>query len=491
MAFTALSLVATGPSPGRARVVRVVAHHIQANEVVERFDALINPERRVPKYALERIGVESDMLDSQPTFAAIVDELERFVGERPVLAQDVQLTWAFLEAEARRSGRILLRPTLLDLNDLALQVLNLKGKPSLGVVASQLGIGSVHLGQIDEEARVLGQVGGRLLGMGTPEAAAAPGTALRSGATARGLPEEPGVYVLRDRDQAPLYVGKARHLRSRMAAYVHRPLGPTRRLEGLVGAVHGVDTTQCQTDLEALILEDREIRRLQPRFNTVRQQRTPRYWIRVPPRRVSPRGRVLAPPRLELSSGPGAAEGEFIGPFRNEALAEQARALAREVFELEALRRSDSVTYTDRLTQALAFLRGTSDAAERLARRSTQLLRRVAAFDVSSLVLPADPRGVRYAVVRPAASGIEGFILDRAILVGSTVSERGEDGLIFARKLLARHESRTSTDDVGMVLRWFGAQRAPARLIWLPEDALAAAHAIENAFLDLAAAWET
>src|SRR6202011_1857067 len=61
--------------------------------------------------------------------------------------------------------------------------------------------------------------------------------ALRRGQTARSQPDEPGVYVLRDAEQAPLYVGKASRLRSRLAAYVHRPLGVTRRLEGLVGAV--------------------------------------------------------------------------------------------------------------------------------------------------------------------------------------------------------------------------------------------------------------
>ena len=73
-----------------------------------------------------------------------------------------------------------------------------------------------------------------------------------------------------------------------------------------------------ETDLEALILEDREIRRLQPRFNTVRQQRTPRYWIRRPVWQPS-----RSPPRLELSIGPGALDGDFIGPFRNQAQAQR------------------------------------------------------------------------------------------------------------------------------------------------------------------------
>jgi hypothetical protein len=35
-----------------------------------------------------------------------------------------------------------------------------------------------------------------------------------------------------------------------VAAYVHRPLGATRRLEGLVGSVTAVDATVCATDLD-------------------------------------------------------------------------------------------------------------------------------------------------------------------------------------------------------------------------------------------------
>jgi hypothetical protein len=283
-----------------------------------------------------------------------------------------------------------------------------------------------------------------------------------------------------DRDQTPLYVGKARRLRRRLEAYVHRPLGATRRFEGLVGAVHAVDSTQCETDLDALILEEREIRRLQPRFNTVRQQRTPRYWIRLPDWRPK-----LAPPRLGMSTGPSDAEGEFVGPFRNEALADQARALTRAVFDLDRLRRGDPHVYREHLTQAWRFLHGEAEEAERLARStSVDLLRKVVGFDVRSLLLPADPRHVRYAVVRPGPAVVEGFVIDRAVLCAWTTLA-DDDVFAFAQRLLARAEPRTTPDDVAVVLRWFGGQRPPARLICLPDELLAASDAIEAAALYL------
>jgi hypothetical protein len=243
-----------------------------------------------------------------------------------------------------------------------------------------------------------------------------------------------------------------------------------------------VDTTRCQNDLEALILEDREIRRLQPRFNTVRQQRAPRFWIRLPPQRISVRGRTLAPPRLEGSSGPlDATTGEFVGPFRNQMLAEQARLLAREVFELDTLWRRRSAEYGGRLRQAWRFLQGDSAAAEALARgRSVALLRKVLAFDAPSMLLPADPRHARFCVLRPASGGIEGFVLDGARLLGWAVLDDG-DASSFASRLLEPGAARTTSDDSDVVLRWFGAQRPPARVVLLPDDPLAAGDAICDA----------
>jgi DNA polymerase III epsilon subunit-like protein len=491
LAFTSLALLATGPNPERGRLVHVTALHVRDGNTVERFSATVHPGKSVPRYVAQRLGLDTALLDDLPPFGTIADDLVRFLDARPIVAQDARLTWSFLESEARRGGQVLAEPLLVDANEFAMRVLNFKGKPSLALVAAQLGISTLRIPRPEEEARILGLVVTRLLSLATEQGitpfetvhASTPG-ALQRGETARVLPDEPGVYVLRDTEHTALYVGKARRLRSRLTAYVHRPLGATRRLEGLVGAVDAVDPLVCGTDLEALVLEDREIRRLQPRYNTARQQRAPRVWIRLPP----PPERVqLAARRLELSLGPLAADGAFVGPFRNETLADKARLLARSAFDLDAMRRGDRSRYEEQLALAWAFLNGDSDRAEEHARsKSTQLLRSVLEFDVTAVLLPADPRCARYAVLRPAASGIEGLLIDRGIFLNSSVLA-DDDVTRFAAALLADVEPRTTPDDVDVVLRWFGAQRPPARLVHLPDDTQAATDAIQDAALGL---WE-
>jgi hypothetical protein len=166
-------------------------------------------------------------------------------------------------------------------------------------------------------------------------------------------------------------------------------------------------------------------------------------------------------------------------------LAEQARMLAREVFELDTLWRQRAGEYAGRLGQAWRFLRGDSEVAEALSRtRSTGMLRKVIAFDAHALLLPADPRLARYCVVRPGPKGIEGFVLDRARLRGWDVFDEG-DPLAFAHGLLEVTEARTGPEDTDVVLRWFGAQRPPARVVLLPDVVLAAAEAICDAVAEL------
>ena len=500
--FTALALAATGPRPARGRVVQVAAFHMCGGTTLEHFSATVNPGKRVPRYVAQRIGLASEMLEDLPPFAATVDDLVEFLVSRPVVAQDDRLTWGFIDAEARRLGHVLADRVLIDANELATYVLDLRGKPTLALVAAQLGIGMHRAPQPDEEARVLGLVTGRLLALAA-EHDLLPGlaevfearpsdsrAALRSNQTVKALSEAPGIYLLRDSDETPLYVGKARRLRSRVAAYVHRPLGVTRRLEGLVGAVHSVDSVECATDLEALILEDREIRRLQPRFNTVRRARAPRVWIRLPlaPETSRPgKVRQRAPVRLELSLGPTFSDGEFVGPFRNESLAQQARFVARRVFALDRLRRDAPASYAAQLAAAWRFLNGDTDTAIRYARHgSGALLRAVLGFDFPAALLPADPRVARYAVLRPTPDGIEGFLLDHGILQAWVVVPVDDAPTALAVKLLAKTAPRTGAEDRDVVLRWFGAQHPPACLVHLPDDPLAAADRLQDAALALA-----
>jgi excinuclease ABC subunit C len=89
---------------------------------------------------------------------------------------------------------------------------------------------------------------------------------------AAALPTSPGVYLFKDAAGVVLYVGKAKSLRSRVASYLQPSAdlavsrGP--EIERMVADLAmDVDVLECDSEVDALLRENRLIKDIQPRFN--------------------------------------------------------------------------------------------------------------------------------------------------------------------------------------------------------------------------------
>ncbi len=84
---------------------------------------------------------------------------------------------------------------------------------------------------------------------------------------ARNLPAAPGVYLMKDTRGVVIYVGKSRSLRDRVASYflASTDLGPAK--QRLLDYVVDFDTLDCDSEVEALLVESRLIKDVKPRFN--------------------------------------------------------------------------------------------------------------------------------------------------------------------------------------------------------------------------------
>ena len=81
----------------------------------------------------------------------------------------------------------------------------------------------------------------------------------------RGLPDQPGVYLFRDRRGRVIYVGKAKSIRKRVASHFSNPtLYGTR---ALTDEVDHIDALVVATEAEALLTEQTFIKQYKPRFN--------------------------------------------------------------------------------------------------------------------------------------------------------------------------------------------------------------------------------
>ena len=92
-------------------------------------------------------------------------------------------------------------------------------------------------------------------------------------------PSRPGVYRMIDARGDVLYVGKAKNIKKRIAAYA-RPTGLDTRIERMIAQTRTLEFVVTRTETEALLLEANLIKRLRPRFNvTLRDDKSFPYIV--------------------------------------------------------------------------------------------------------------------------------------------------------------------------------------------------------------------
>ena len=133
-------------------------------------------------------------------------------------------------------------------------------------------------------------------------------------AVVRGLPGAPGVYRFRDSRRRVLYIGRATHLRRRVASY-WGDLGDRQHLAAMVPRIAGIEAVECASEHEAVWLERNLLEPWLPPWNrTVGGQETA-VCIRVDSSARSPGIKVLHLPVPEPQSGAGQAAVRHFGPY--------------------------------------------------------------------------------------------------------------------------------------------------------------------------------
>ncbi|MCQ2771556.1 MAG: excinuclease ABC subunit UvrC, partial [Clostridia bacterium] len=84
---------------------------------------------------------------------------------------------------------------------------------------------------------------------------------------ALGLPLTPGVYIMKDKNGKVIYVGKSRKLKNRVSQYFHENDFKSAKTDAMTFFVADFDYILCDTEIEALSLENSLIKLYKPRYN--------------------------------------------------------------------------------------------------------------------------------------------------------------------------------------------------------------------------------
>ena len=81
------------------------------------------------------------------------------------------------------------------------------------------------------------------------------------------LPQAPGVYLMKDKSEAVIYVGKAQKLRNRVSQYFVDTVSHSPKTRMMVSKIHHFDVIVAASEFEALVLECSLIKRHMPKYN--------------------------------------------------------------------------------------------------------------------------------------------------------------------------------------------------------------------------------
>ncbi len=81
------------------------------------------------------------------------------------------------------------------------------------------------------------------------------------------LPYAPGVYIMRDKSDKVIYVGKAKKLKNRVSQYFQETASHSPKTRIMVGHIHHFDVIVAASEFEALVLECSLIKRYLPKYN--------------------------------------------------------------------------------------------------------------------------------------------------------------------------------------------------------------------------------
>jgi DNA polymerase-3 subunit epsilon len=520
----------TNGKPGDAcEVTEVGAVLVGGGELHDRWETLCAVRAPLSRGIQRFTGITQEMVEEAPAAETTLPELAELIDGRVLVAHSASFDRRVLAQAFHRAGLDWPDPPVLCTVALARRLHPLARQRKLRPLAESLGIEVEvsHRALADAEtcARVFCALFARLCANATTvgEALAlmrpARPSRRRSGETfggaspaghrrrrpdVAGLPDEPGVYIVRNESGQTLYVGKSTEVRSRVCAH----FAPSSPSSAWTLQAESVDCETTNSELGALVLERRLIRRFRPPGNAVLKHSDPFVYLRC---RFD-----IEYPVLEVAPEPASGHCVSIGPLRGRAAAAELKEQLDSLFGLRhcgrGLRRRqwpsaygqmgrclspclgdlDPNLYRRRLDEALALFSGPRagralldhvdqqialasqaqqfERAAWLARRRTRLAELLSRLGDALSATHARPRLVLAPHPRDehrfdAFWLVDGRVADWGPLEAGDPWERTQAALRGWRAAPTTHVPPDEIDEVRLVTTWLAAHKPPSMVL--------------------------
>jgi DNA polymerase-3 subunit epsilon len=307
--FVVVDLETTGGSHSNSSITEIGAVKIRGGEIIGEFQTLVNPESPIPAFITVLTGITDAMVIEAPKIGEALFSFLEFAGspeETVLIAHNAPFDIGFLKAAAVECATPWPKFQVIDTARVARYVVTRDEAPNckLGTLANFFGAATNpdHRALSDARATVdvfhgildrLGSFGVTTLEDLKSFSNRITDSQRKKRYLAEGLPNGPGVYIFRDEQREPLYIGTTRNLKNRVRSYF-TAAETRKRIHDMITLAHYLDYIETPTIIEAEVRELRLIAEKQPRFNRRSKFQEKAVWVKITeenfPRLVSVRG---------------------------------------------------------------------------------------------------------------------------------------------------------------------------------------------------------
>lgn len=348
--FLVVDTETNGKGGDACELTEIGAVLVGGGELHDRWETLVGVRAPLSRGIQRFTGISQAMVDEAPAAELVLPDLAELIGAPPtrvLVGHNASFDRRVLRQAFERAELEWPEPPVLCTVALARRFAPLATQRKLAALAGSLGIEVEvsHRALADAEtcARVFCALFGRLCANATtigdalealkptrrkvqrPKVAK---PAIVDRPDLRDLPDTPGVYIFRNAEGQPLYVGKSVRLRTRARAHF-APSSPT---GDWTTQATIVDHRATQSELGALVLENRLIKAMRPPGNVKLKHVDTYVYLRC---RFD-----IAFPVLEVAPAPAAGHTVNIGPLRGRAAAAELKEQLDSLFGLRHCSRS-------------------------------------------------------------------------------------------------------------------------------------------------------
>ncbi len=284
--YAIVDIETTGGYASAHGITEIAIYVHDGERIIRHFETLINPLQKIPAYITSLTGIDNFMVADAPVFEDIAATIYELLNEAIFIAHNVNFDYSFVKHHLKAAGFELATKKLCTVR---LSRKTFPGLPSysLGNLCRSLALplDNRHRAGGDAKATVklfehcLANGGNEHMQQMLKKSSAEQWLPLRlTKADIIQLPGCPGVYYFHDEKGTIVYVGKAINIKKRVSShFTHND--PDRKRQNFLRTICKVTFKECATELEAIVLESTEIKKLWPKYNYSQKQPAQKFAL--------------------------------------------------------------------------------------------------------------------------------------------------------------------------------------------------------------------